>query len=80
MKKHWIELVSEFRDLGIRGKIYAIGALFVVPIALLLAISAHSVRLQATYRDDLATSASSANNIERVNGLIYVIVMESRSI
>jgi PAS domain S-box-containing protein len=80
MKKFWIEIIGEIRDLGIRGKLYAIGGLFVVLIALLLAISIHSVRLQTTYREDLATSASSALNVERVNGLIYAIVMESRGV
>src|SRR6266436_4634737 len=80
MKKLWFDVVGEFHDLGIRAKIYTIGGLFVVLIALLLTISIHSVRLHTTYREDLATSANSALNIERVNGLIYAIVMESRGI
>jgi PAS domain S-box-containing protein len=80
MKKLWLDIVDEFRQLGIREKTYAIYGLFAVLIALLIFTSIHSVRLQTAFREDLATSASSALNIERVNGLIYAIVMESRGI
>ncbi len=74
------DTVDEFRGTGIRRKAYAIGGLFVIVIALLLFTSIHSVRLQTAFRQDLATSASAALNVERVNGLIYAIVMESRGI
>jgi putative Ca2+/H+ antiporter (TMEM165/GDT1 family) len=39
-----------------------------------------SVRLQTAYREDLMAPATAALNIERVNGLIFAIVMESRGI
>jgi PAS domain S-box-containing protein len=80
VKKLWLETADEFRRIGIRGKAYAIGGLFVVVVASLLYTSIHSVRLQTTFREDLADSANSALNVERVNGLIYAIVMESRGI
>jgi PAS domain S-box-containing protein len=67
-------------DLGIAEKIYSIIALLFVVTTLLVVMSVQSVRLQAAYRQLLATSASAAINIERVNGLIYAIVMESRGI
>jgi PAS domain S-box-containing protein len=80
MKKFWLDAADEIRHLGIRKKAYAIGGLFAIVIGLLLITSIHSVRLQTAFRDDLATSANAALNIERVNGLIYAIVMESRGI
>jgi PAS domain S-box-containing protein len=43
-------------------------------------MSIQSVRLQTAYRHLLASSATAAINIGRVNGLIYAIVMESRGI
>src|SRR5258708_35410783 len=49
-------------------------------MTLLVVMSIQSVRLQAQYRHALATSASAAINVGRVNGLIYAIVMESRGI
>jgi PAS domain S-box-containing protein len=67
-------------DFGIAEKIYSIVALLIVVMTLLMVMSIQSVRLQAAYRQLLATSASAAINIERVNGLIYAIVMESRGI
>jgi hypothetical protein len=80
MKKFLSDAADEIGRLGIREKAYAIGGLFAIVIGLLLFTSIHSVRLQTAFRDDLATSANAALNIERVNGLIYAIVMESRGI
>jgi len=80
MKKLWRDIVDEVRHLGIRTKIHVIVGLFVAVIGLLLFTSIHSVRLQTAFRQDLAASASAALNVERVNGLIYAIVMESRGI
>jgi PAS domain S-box-containing protein len=80
MKKFLSDIVSEFNHLDIRDKLYMLGGLFAVLIVCLVLASIHSVRLQAAYRDDLATSSNNAVNIERVNGLIYAIVMESRGI
>jgi len=49
MKTLWLDTVDEFRRIGIRGKAYAIGGLFVIVIALLLFTSIHSVRLQRRF-------------------------------
>jgi PAS domain S-box-containing protein len=73
-------LGSGIHDLGIAEKIYSIVALLVVVATLLVVMSVQSVRLQVAYRQLLATSAAAAINIERVNGLIYAIVMESRGV
>jgi len=76
----WGYLGNATRKLSIADKIYAIIVALVVLTALLLVMAVQSLRLQTTYRDELATSATAALNIERVNGLIYAIVMESRGI
>lgn len=80
MKKAWDDILTEIRSLGIKEKVYSIVALFAVLIALLLFVAIQSVRLQAAFREDLAGSAGSARYVERVNALIYAIVMESRGI
>jgi HAMP domain-containing protein len=73
-------LVKAFRDLGVAEKVYGIAALFAVMTALLVVMAIQSVRLQTAYREDLVAPATAALNIERVNGLIFAIVMESRGI
>ena len=74
------DLASWIHDLGVAEKTYTIVAALVVVTTLLVAVSIQSVRLQTAYRQLLATSATAAINIERVNGLIYAIVMESRGV
>jgi PAS domain S-box-containing protein len=67
-------------NLSVAEKIYGVVALLLVVTTLLVVMSIQSVRLQAAYRQLMANSAKAAINIERVNGLIYAIVMESRGI
>jgi PAS domain S-box-containing protein len=73
-------LARLFNDLGVAEKVYGIVALFVALTVLLVVMAIQSVRLQATYREELAISATAALNIERVKGLIFAAVMESRGI
>jgi PAS domain S-box-containing protein len=80
IKRLAADLARGIHDLGIAEKIYGIVALLVVVSTLLAAMSVQSVRLQGKYRQLLASSATAATNIERVNGLIYAIVAESRGI
>lgn len=80
MKKLWQHLARSIGDLGIGERLYSIVALLVFLTVLLLVMSIQSVRLQTAFRQDLAAASTAAINIERVNGLIYAIVMESRGI
>jgi PAS domain S-box-containing protein len=73
-------LAKELRKLSIADRIYAIVAALAILTTLLLAMSVQSVRLQTAHRNQLATSAKAALYVERVNGLVYSIVMESRGI
>ena len=74
------DLARGLHDLGVAEKTYSIVVLLVVVTTLLMAMSIQSVRLQASYRHLQSTSGRAALNLERVNGLIYAIVMESRGI
>jgi PAS domain S-box-containing protein len=78
------QLLSRFTkqifDLSVAEKIFGLLALLVVVAGFLTATSFQSVRLQNEYRRLLATSSAAANNIGRVNALIYAVVMESRGI
>jgi PAS domain S-box-containing protein len=73
-------LATELRKLSIADRIYAIVTALAIVTTLLLVMSVQSVRLQTAYRNQLATSTTAALNVERVNGLIYAIVMESRGV
>lgn len=70
----------EIGDLGIGEKLYAIVTVLIFLTTVLLIMSVQAVRLQNAFRADLAAASTAAINIERVNGLIYAIVMESRGI
>ena len=69
-----------FLKLGVAEKVYTIVALLVVLTVLLVATSIQLVRLQNNYRVDMASSAAATVNVERVNGLVYAVVAESRGI
>jgi PAS domain S-box-containing protein len=73
-------LVRTIHNLGVTEKIYGIFGALVVLTIFLVVMSIQSARLQTAYRHLLADSATSAINVERANGLIYAIVMESRGI
>jgi len=78
--KLFSHLARVIGDLRISEKISGIVGLNVLVMLLLVVMSIQTVRLQAEYRRALATSATTAINIGRVNALIYAIVMESRGI
>jgi PAS domain S-box-containing protein len=80
IRKLGSDLAHALRNLRITEKISGIVAAMVVVLILLVAMSVQSLRLQTEYRQALATSATAAINIGRVNALIYAIVMESRGI
>ena len=65
-------------DLSVAEKIFGLLALLVVVTGFLTVTSFQSLRLQSEYRRLLATSAVAANNVGRVNALIYAMVMYPR--
>jgi len=66
--------------LTIAAKLYSIFALFAVVSALLAVISNFNTRQQAQLGDEVGVTSLAAQHIDRVDGLIYAVVMESRGI
>lgn len=73
-------ILDRLRAVSLRHQVYAASCAFFVVICALVAVAILSFRQQAEYQDKLGLSARSAVNIERANGLIYAVVMESRGI
>jgi methyl-accepting chemotaxis protein len=66
--------------LSIAAKLYSIFALLAVVTALGAVISNINNRQNAQLAEEVAVAARAAENIERVNALVYAVVMESRGI
>ncbi len=66
--------------LSIAAKLYSIFALLALVTALDRGRFQSRNRQNAQLADEIAVAAAAAENIERVNGLIYAVVMESRGI
>ena len=67
-------------SLSIATKLYTIFALLATAALALAGIAVINARHQASMTSDYETSLSGTQNVERVNGLIYAVVMESRGI
>ena len=66
--------------LSIAAKLYVIFSLLAVATLALAGIAVTNARHQAAMTAEYETSLLGTQNIERVNGLIYAVVMESRGI
>ena len=66
--------------LSIAAKLYSIFALLAVVTLLGAVISNINNRQNAQLGEEVAVAARAAENIERVNALVYAVVMESRGI
>jgi methyl-accepting chemotaxis protein len=66
--------------LSVAAKLYAIVALLVLATAVVGAVAVINSRWQSALMDEFETSFLGTQNVERVNGLIYAVVMESRGI
>src|SRR5215210_4883327 len=66
--------------LSIAAKLYIIFALLAVATVALAGIAVINARHQAEMTGAYETSLSGTQNVERMNGLIYAVVMESRGI
>ncbi len=61
-------------------KLYSIFALFAVLTAAITALSDYNTRRGAELTQAIETASEAALNVERVNSLVYAVVMESRGI
>jgi methyl-accepting chemotaxis protein len=66
--------------LSLAAKLYAIFGLFAVLIAAITALSDYNSRRSAELMDAVETASRAALNVQRVNSLVYAIVMESRGV
>jgi methyl-accepting chemotaxis protein len=70
----------KFPKFSVAAKLYAIFALMATITLALSAYAVSNARLHAALTDDFESANAGTWNVERVNGLIYAIVMESRGV
>jgi methyl-accepting chemotaxis protein len=66
--------------LSLAAKLYSIFALFALLTAAITALSDYNTRRIADLTEAIETASVAAINVERVNSLVYAVVMESRGI
>ncbi len=69
-----------FPKLSIAGKLYAIFGLLASATVGLALVGVISSRQQAAITDQFESAFHGSLNVERVNALIYAVVMESRGV
>ena len=66
--------------LSLAAKLYSIFGLFAVLTAAITALSDYNTRQNTALTEAVATASRAALNVERVNSLVYAVVMESRGV
>ena len=66
--------------LSLAAKLYAIFALIAVLTAAITVLSDYNSRHNAELTEEVATASRAALNVERINSLVYAVVMESRGV
>ena len=66
--------------LSLAAKLYSVFALVGVLIAAITALSDYNTRRQLELTEAVKTASRAALNVERVNSLVYAVVMESRGV
>ena len=66
--------------LSLAAKLYSVFALFAVLTAAITALSDYNTRRNAELTEAVETASRAALNVERVNSLVYAVVMESRGV
>jgi methyl-accepting chemotaxis protein len=66
--------------LSLAAKLYSIFTLFAVLTAAITALSDYNSRRNAAITEAIETANLEALNVERVNSLVYAVVMESRGV
>ncbi|WP_051334696.1 methyl-accepting chemotaxis protein [Bradyrhizobium sp. Ai1a-2] len=77
---HPIPVRTMTSRLSLAAKLYAIFALFAVLTAAITFLSDYNSRRNAELTEAVETASREALNVERVNSLVYAVVMESRGI
>src|SRR6516225_2012129 len=66
--------------LSLATKLYSIFALFALLTAAITVLSDYNTRSSTGLTDAIDTASQAALNVERVNSLVYAVVMESRGV
>ena len=61
--------------LSLAAKLYSIFALFAVLTAAITALSHYNTRRNAELTEAVSTASRGAQNVERINSLVYAVVM-----
>lgn len=80
MKPQFAATIGAIRSPTIAGKLLRINVGLGVMVALLAVVAVSAIAQQATLRELIRDHERGALNIERINGLVYATVMESRGI
>src|SRR3954447_6384444 len=65
---------------SLAAKLYSIFALFALLVAAITVLSDYNTRQNVALTESVATASRAALNVERVNSLVYAVVMESRGV
>src|ERR1044072_9981556 len=65
---------------SLAAKLYSIFALFALLVAAITALSDYNTRQNAELTEAVSTASRAALNVERINSLVYAVVMESRGV
>src|SRR2546427_2749288 len=65
---------------SLAAKLYSVFALFAVLVAAITALSDYNTRQNAELTEAVSTASRAALNVERINSLVYAVVMESRGV
>ena len=71
---------SKASSVSLAFKLYSVFALFAVLTAAITVLSVYNTRRGAALTEAIETASQAALNVERVNSLVYAVVMESRGI
>src|SRR5437868_8867523 len=66
--------------LSLATKLYSTCGLFALLTAAITALSAYNTRRNTELTEAVATASRAALNVERINSLVYAVVMESRGV
>ena len=80
-KSHSDPLVTAMTSrLSLAAKLHSIFALIAVLTAAITALSDYNTRRNTELTETIETASRAALNVERVNSLVYAVVMESRGV
>ena len=65
---------------SLAAKLYSVFALFALLVAAITALSQYNTSQNAALTEAVSTASRAALNVERINSLVYAVVMESRGV